>query len=356
MKILVIQVKMIGDVLVSSLVCEQLKKQYPQAQIHYLINRNTKAIVENHPSIDRVIEFAPDYGDSLSSILRLIKRLRKTNYDLLVDVYAKPQTALVSLFSRAKRRISYRKAYNRCCYHTTVQRHRRAVTQASPAIENRLRLVVAETELPQAVKMPHIYLTDSEKQWAKSQLHKINPQNQKIIMVSALGSSDNKTYPLPKMAQLLDQVIAKQPCKLLFTYLPHQQPQAKQLYQMLNPQTQNHTEWRLNDSSLRQFLAILYYCQAIIGNEGGAINMAKALGVPSFAVYAPWIEQNEWNFFEDGKQHCSVHLHNFRPELLTGSSTKQQKHQAQQLYQQFKPELFIESLLQFCSRNLNQAI
>lgn len=345
---------MIGDVLVSSLVCEQLKKQHPQAQIHYLINRNTKAIVENHPAIDRVIEFAPDYGDTPSSILRLIKRIRKTNYDLLVDVYAKPQTAIISLFSRAKHRISYHKPYNRYCYHSTVKRRHQAITQASPAIENRLRLVVSEQELPKAVKMPTIHLTDKEKQWAKNQLHKINPQNQKVIMISALGSSDNKTYPLQKMAKLLDQIIAEQPHKLLFNYLPHQQAQAKQLYQMLNSQTQKHTEWRLNDSNLRQFLSILHHCQAIIGNEGGAINMAKALGIPSFSIYAPWIDQNEWNFFEDGTKHCSVHLHNFRPELLKNTSTKQQKNQSQQLYQQLKPELFTGQLLQFYNHNLNQ--
>ena len=32
-------------------------------------------------------------------------------------------------------------------------------------------------------------------------------------------------------------------------------------------------------------------CVVIIGNDGGAINMAKALNKPSFIIFSPWIEK-----------------------------------------------------------------
>ena len=38
MKFLVIQQKMIGDVLVSSMLCEQIKKNIPNATVHYMIH------------------------------------------------------------------------------------------------------------------------------------------------------------------------------------------------------------------------------------------------------------------------------------------------------------------------------
>ena len=40
MKILVIQQKMIGDVLVSSLLCNNLRKAYPSAQIDYMVYKS----------------------------------------------------------------------------------------------------------------------------------------------------------------------------------------------------------------------------------------------------------------------------------------------------------------------------
>jgi len=38
MKILVIQIKMIGDVLTSSILFEALRKEFPTAELHYMIS------------------------------------------------------------------------------------------------------------------------------------------------------------------------------------------------------------------------------------------------------------------------------------------------------------------------------
>ncbi len=47
MKILVIQQKMIGDVLTSSILFEALRLKYPNAQLDYLINEHTFPVVQN---------------------------------------------------------------------------------------------------------------------------------------------------------------------------------------------------------------------------------------------------------------------------------------------------------------------
>ena len=59
MKILIIQQKMIGDVLTSSILFEALRTQYKEATLHYLINQNTVAVVENNPYIDEFIIVSP---------------------------------------------------------------------------------------------------------------------------------------------------------------------------------------------------------------------------------------------------------------------------------------------------------
>ena len=57
MKILVIQQKMIGDVLASTVICNNLRTIYPESQIDYLIYPFTKPVVENNPNIDNIILF-----------------------------------------------------------------------------------------------------------------------------------------------------------------------------------------------------------------------------------------------------------------------------------------------------------
>ena len=57
------------------------------------------------------------------------------------------------------------------------------------------------------------------------------------------------------------------------------------------PSAQKQIYFDVFGETLRDFLAITYHCDALIGNEGGAINMAKALNVPTFTIFSPWIKK-----------------------------------------------------------------
>ena len=69
MKVLVIQIKMIGDVLASTVICEAIKKEHPDWEVHYLIQKSTFPVVENNPFIDKVIFFERAYQLTMSSFL-----------------------------------------------------------------------------------------------------------------------------------------------------------------------------------------------------------------------------------------------------------------------------------------------
>ena len=88
MKILVIQKKMMGDVLVSSIVFELLKKYYPNAELHYLIEKKYYQVIKNHRYIDKVVYF--------ESFFSMLKKIRKERYDVVIDIYANVETAILS--------------------------------------------------------------------------------------------------------------------------------------------------------------------------------------------------------------------------------------------------------------------
>lgn len=90
----------------------------------------------------------------------------------------------------------------------------------------------------------------------------------------------------------------------------------------------------------------------IIGNDGGAINMAKALNKPSFIVFSPWIKQQMWATFEDDNFHKSVHLQQYRPDLFKEKSEKELKKNSIALYQHFEPTLIYNELQSFLNFNL----
>uniref|UniRef100_UPI00404715B8 glycosyltransferase family 9 protein n=1 Tax=Mariniflexile sp. TaxID=1979402 RepID=UPI00404715B8 len=346
MKILIIQNKMIGDVLTSSILFKAIKDENPQAELHYLINSHTFAVVENNPYIDHFIFFTKEAGSSKKELFKLAKVIRRKKFDVVIDVYSKLSSNLITLFSGAKTKISYHKHYTSFLYHHHVKRKKRATTNSGLAIENRLQLL-APLGIYKTSSKPEIFLSEEEIETSKYFLEKHQIRlNQPLYMVSVLGSGMNKTYPFEYMAEVIDCAVEQTNGQILFNYIPNQKAEAKILYYLCKPETQKHIAFDVFGKDLRDFLAITYHCNALIGNEGGAINMAKALHVRTFAIFSPWIDTATWGTFEDAN-HVNVHLKDFKPELYSNKAEKSMKKNALQLYKAFKPRFFIEKLKTF---------
>ena len=109
MKVLIIQQKMIGDVLTSTILCENIKANIKESKVYYLINTQTKAVVENNPYIDEIVLFTPKYRKSKLAFYKFLKEIRKEKFDVVIDVYGKLESNLICLFSKAPIKISYKK-------------------------------------------------------------------------------------------------------------------------------------------------------------------------------------------------------------------------------------------------------
>ncbi len=353
MKILVIQQKMIGDVLTSTVICEALRKVYPDATIDFLVNSNTRPVIAENPFFDNIIEFKNEYKSSKKEFFFFLKQIRQYKYDHVIDVYGKLESNLITLFSGASTKVSFYKWYTQFLYTKTIKRSTQSITNASIAIENRLRLVFPEDRITSEITKPKIFLTKEEKEKAKDFLESNGiSTNAPLIMISVLGSEIKKTLPFEYMAKVIDTIVKDTGACILFNYIPDQENDARTIYNLTNYKTQKHIHLDVFAKSLRGFLAILSHCTAIIGNEGGAINMGKALGIPTFSIFSPWILKKDWNMFEDGETYVSIHLSDYLPELFLQKSSKELKNESLDLYPLLKPELFINQLSIFLSKNL----
>ncbi|RZT00350.1 glycosyltransferase family 9 protein [Aquimarina brevivitae] len=350
-KILVIQQKMIGDVLASTIICEALRKKYPFSNISYLVNSNTKPVVIGNPHIDTIIEFKPEFKESKTAFFKFLKHIRGQRYDLVIDAYGKLESNLISLFSGADEKISYYKWYTSFLYNETIKPSAKALTNAGLALENRLRLIYPEYVIASKIIRPKIYVTEEEKLEAKNFLSQNGIDlNKPIIMIGVLGSEKIKTLPAAYMAKIIDQIAVITEGSILFNYIPNQLEEAQEIYDKTAADTKEQIHFDVYAKGLRSFIAVLSQCDLLVGNEGGAVNMAKALDIPTFTFFSPWIIKSAWNMFEDGTQHDSVHLNDFKPQLFENKSIKELKEQALDLYKEFSPELYKEKLNAFLQK------
>lgn len=335
--------------LTSSILFEAIKHQNTDNQLHYLINSHTYPVVQEHPCIDKFHFFSEEHEHSLTKLYQLAQGLRREQFDVVIDVYSKLSSNIISLLSTATIKISKYKWYTSFIYSHTFKENVNPKSNAGLAVENRLQLLKPLGIDTDSEVKPKIYLTEIEKAKAKNFLEEkgldfYNP----IFMIGVLGSGSEKNYPFDYMAELIDIIVSQIPkSQILFNYIPSQIEQAKSIYNLCKPITQKNIHFEIFGNSIREFLAITSYCKALIGNEGGAINMAKALKIKTFAVYSPWIFKEAWSMYEDGEHHVSVHLKDFKPELYEKNSSKSAKKNSTLFYKEFSPSLIIPKLRNF---------
>lgn len=347
-KILVIQKKKIGDVLVSTVIFEAIKEKYPKWELHYLIYPNAIDVVTNNPYIDKIIILENKVRKSKIEFIKFIFKIKKEKYDIVIDAYGKPNSVLIGWFSGAKKSITFYKNYAKWLYSDTIYRTEKSFSTATRAIEHRMQLLE-----PLDIKFkpiaPKIFLTDTEINKAKNDLTLANIDiNKPIIMISAVGSNTVKTYPTDYFAEVLNEICEKRDVQLLFNYLPFQKEIALEIYNSCNQETKSKIFIDFYKENLREFLAVTKLCKALIGNEGGATNMAKALSVPTFTIFSPSVPKEDWNMFENETTNISVHINDYN-EVKKITFTEQETENA---YKQFTPSLFIEKLKYFLNFNI----
>jgi heptosyltransferase-2 len=67
--------------LVSSIICNNLRRAYPDAQIDYLVYESTTPVLEGNPNIDTIIRFE-EHRKKQKEFLNLALEIRANKYDL----------------------------------------------------------------------------------------------------------------------------------------------------------------------------------------------------------------------------------------------------------------------------------
>src|SRR3954447_24745680 len=108
MNILLIRLRLIGDVVFTTPIPRALKRAFPGARITYLVEPAAAPVVNGNPHLDEVIvaERAPGLA-RLAHDFRLARRLRRARYDLVIDLHGGPRSAWLALATGAPERIGY---------------------------------------------------------------------------------------------------------------------------------------------------------------------------------------------------------------------------------------------------------
>ena len=125
MNILLLRLRLIGDVVFTTPLIPALKRAFPGSRVSYLVEPESAAVVRGNPHLDDVIVVERTRG--LRRVLddvRLARRLRASRFDVVLDLHGGPRSAWLAFATGAGQRIGYDIPGRTWMYTRTVHRPR----------------------------------------------------------------------------------------------------------------------------------------------------------------------------------------------------------------------------------------
>jgi ADP-heptose:LPS heptosyltransferase len=125
MKVLLIRLRLIGDVVFTTPIIRALRRAMPDARLTYLVECESAAVVRDNPHLDELIVIRRSRGVArVADDLRLARRLRSERFDIVIDMHGGPRSGWLTLATGAAQRIGYDIPGRQWMYTRSVSRAR----------------------------------------------------------------------------------------------------------------------------------------------------------------------------------------------------------------------------------------
>jgi ADP-heptose:LPS heptosyltransferase len=283
-KILIIQYQPFGDVLLNTGYLPALRKKFPDAKIDYLVKSKYKIILENNPYLDEIVDFEDGKGlHYIPERIRLLRRIRKSNYDLVIDQIRGTGSAQMTLFSGARYRLGFK--HQKYAFLYNIKAERESIRYYSSMKFDTLKPLGIEEE---AHKL-YFYVRPESEQYINHWIKSSGLQNRKLICISPGSPVKKKKWNLHSYAKLGDLILENTESKVIVLWAPNEKPDADQLFNLMK-----HKPIMAPPTDLSQAAALLKKSSLLICNDGGLNHLSVATETPSIAMFGI-IKPTRWS-------------------------------------------------------------
>jgi heptosyltransferase III len=271
-KILCIKPRGIGDIILSTIVLENLKAAFPHSEIHYLTEEFAKRAVENNKFVSKILTF-----NKKDFVLSIIRKVRKENYDLVLDFWSNPKTAQITFFSGARYRVGCEKRGRRYAYNFRGKNG----TMGDHAAEDNLVLLNA-LNVPIISKRIIYQTSKEEKQFAENFLIDLKTRNKVLIGIIPSGGWESKRCDPVKWVEISREIQKKYNTQFIILWGPGDEKDVKLISAGLKPIPAISPK-----STFGELSALIENCDLIIANDSGPMHAAAALGKTTLGIFGP---------------------------------------------------------------------
>lgn len=299
MKILLIKQTSLGDLIHSTLSLEAIKQKWPDAEIHFMVDRSCAFAVENNPLIDRFyyfdkVGYKKRYKENklhifnvMSDIMEVLSEIRQTKFDLAIDLQGIERSAFFLYFCKAKQKFTKGKK-------PFIKGFKNANKDDHALTELRGTLKLAEIDAEDY--FPKIYVDEASAATLHTKLPEqlitaLKDDKQKVILISPFTSWKTKDVPIQnwlKAAELISQKQAN--AHFVFCATPDKFDELEDELNMTlinKPQLQEKVINFAGKTNIQELLNLIKKSDLVLASEGATGHMASALDTPLCVVFGP---------------------------------------------------------------------
>jgi predicted lipopolysaccharide heptosyltransferase III len=282
-KILVIKLRAIGDVVLSTAVLPNLRSAFPASQIHFLVESAGQEVLDGNPYIDRIIILPRKEWEDLPrrtayrENLLFIKRLRSQHYDLVIDLFGNPRSALLTRISGARRRVGFAFRVRKAAYNHKVKPRGDRVHEVEFNLD-----ALRSLKIPIIDKSPYFPVRQSDQSTIQQWLNKEGLRISFLVGIHAWGSWNAKRWGLDKFSELGDRLIEIYQAQIVLVWGPGEREYAEQVRSLMR-----YPAHIAPETTLKELGSLLSLCQLVVANDSGPMHIAAAVGTPTVGIFGP---------------------------------------------------------------------
>lgn len=290
MKILIVQLYQIGDVVLTTPIPREIKKKYPGAEIHFLTTPLSASVLKYDKNIDKIITINRD--KNLLNTLRLINKIRKEKYDYILDFQNNPRTMWLSLFSKAKYKVTYAYSKRKFAYNKLIEPVKGTATEIKCSLLKALNISDYDIR-------PVLYPGEQELAKVKNYLDENNIKD--FVVISPTHKGDTRRWPLENYLKLAEYIYENTSFKIIFSYAPNELDYIEKIKKHKLYNIAFFTPF----FSLNEFVGLMSFAKFHTGNDSSPFHITVSLKKPSFVILGAssegWIfPSNEYRWVRKG--------------------------------------------------------
>ncbi len=274
-KILVVSTTGMGDSLWGTPALRALKKSFPDADIHLLVNPHWGTLFEGNPNIDRIIHYSPKWFKQPLTGLKLLP----TRYDHILIFHANKD------FTRLLPWLRYRSllAHQNSAWILEKDRVRMERERVVHGIQRRLTLIV-KLGVQSAGKYMEIFFDDAERNEATAFMEKKSLSPQNYIYINIGASVAHRRWPEDRFLKLAEKILQQTDYKIILGGGPGEKQHINNMLATLNSD-------RCCDSigvSLKPDSYIISQARLLITCDTGPMHVGFAVKTPTVALFGSY--------------------------------------------------------------------